>query len=91
MILHCTGPFFSAEGQAWEKLALDTVIGACKKLLAAYPVSMQRDQESLEALLSPSGNVPREVQRTADILRLRIQEQRVLNKTIFSLQQQRGP
>ena len=85
------GHFSGPEGQARERLALDAVIGACKKLLAAYPVSMQSDQESLEALRSPLGRVPREAQRTADILRLRIQEQRVLNKTIFSLQQRKRP
>ena len=89
--LAAQGHFPVIEGQDCEKLALDAVIGSCKRLLAAYPATIQSDQESLGALCSPSGRMPREAQRTADILRLRMQEQRVLNKTIFSLQQRKRP
>jgi hypothetical protein len=90
-MLHAQGSFPSIDGQDTQRMAVDAVIAACKRVLAGYPTSLQSDQGALEKLLGarPKGGEARRG-RAADILRLRIQERRILNKTVASLQQQRS-
>ena len=86
------GAYPRVDGKNTERMAWDAVAAACKHLLAGFPTTLQSDQDALERLLNSRGRKGEPVSpRAADILRLRIQERRILNKTLFSLQQQRSP
>ena len=86
------GSFPRIDGRDTERMAEDAVTAACKRVLSGYPTSLESDQDALDRLRGgrlragePAG------QRAADILQLRIQERRILNKAVFSLQQRRSP
>ena len=92
VIMHAQGAYPRIDGRDTERMAWDAVSAACKQLLAGFPTTLQSDQDALERLLDGRSRKGEAASpRAADILRLRIQERRILNKTVFSLQQQRSP
>lgn len=79
------------QGCNLELLAVDAVLGVCRKALADLNSTMESDQEALQLMMKQSSEqgMSAPSQRRMSILRLRIQERRILNRTVSVLVSQK--
>ena len=67
-----------------EAAAVDAVLAACRTALANLRGSMDEDKDAIQQLAQQS-SVHAHRQRHVSILQLRMQERRILNKTVSVL------
>jgi len=89
----------SVSWSEWErdvsvsKAAVDLVTKECRAALAEISGTMEADQEAISKLNAQIAGAPAHnaeaLQRRADILQLRINERKILNRTLFILRSQR--
>lgn len=70
-----------------ELAAVDAVLGACRAVLADFSGTMDSDQNSIRMLAQEftKHGMSAEMLRRMSILQLRVQERRILNKTVSVL------
>lgn len=80
------------DGCDLELAAVDAVLDACRAALAGFSTSMEADRNALQQLLEESSaehDMPPLRLRRMSILQLRLQERRILNRTVSVLISQR--
>ena len=80
------------DGCDLELAAVDAVLDACRAALAGFSTSMDADRNALQQLLEDSSaerNMDPLRLRRMSILQLRLQERRILNRTVSVLISQR--
>ena len=89
--VHLQGTFPVLHGCSLELAAVDAVLHACRAALARFSSSDESDRDALQQLQSQSSghNSDALTWRRISILQLRIQERRVLNRTVSVLIGQR--
>ena len=87
------GTFPSLKGKSIELLAVNHVAGLCKAALGAYPSSMASDRALAEQPPPPlQGSSPTEAATRERIIvtaKIRVQERRILQRTVFMLTERR--
>ena len=88
---HLQGAFPVLHGCSLELAAMDAVLRACRAALARFSSTDESDRDALQQLQSqPSGHSSdARTWRRMSILQIRIQERRVLNRTVSVLIGQR--
>lgn len=89
--------FPGIDGKDSRRLALDEAIQLCQKALAGFPCTLEADQQAVMKLegaeqhaeAAQELHVVASARRQKEILSIRIQERKILNRTIFVLHQQR--
>ena len=74
-----------------ELAAVDAVLGACRAVLANFSGTMDSDQDGIRNMAQhpTKHGMSAETLRRMSILQLRVQERRILNKTVSVLISQR--
>ena len=90
-IVHLQGTFPVLHGCSLELAAMDAVLQACRAALARFSSTDESDRDALQQLQDQSSGHSSDAHkwRRISILQLRIQERRVLNRTVSVLIGQR--